>query len=940
MTTTCNAIRSVLAWNTHRLGAAKFLAVSSRICQLKPDVAVLTETELVKGDVPTVPEYSTLLPRVHDSRLVRTLMLVRRNLHPEPLDTPTDLPVVAARVGKSAILGVYRQWALVGTERKGETFEKQQLDQLEELVRSISARFTTVYITGDLNFDTARHDDPTYYKQALQSRWLAFLEELGFTYHATGPTFTSDGAFNGIHRTAVLDHMYTRTRSTVNVHVLTDTLSDHKPILAKLGRAQPKKPVRETRCDRNWKAMDKQLLEMSLLTRDWNKLLSTTDLNEAVTLLEGAVAAAVEVSVPTRSYTTPNLSVRLKPDTRACMRARDKAKSQGKECFKRLRNKTLSLVRRDHIHHNLERIKKGGPAAAWQIVKEHTGKEKGHELPLPASCKTNSEAANAANDHYVDKVLKLRQSLNAQPVPDANVPDANAPEAYSKNGFKFHCIGTQAVKRALFKLPNKTSVGVDKIPVTVFKTGWSAIALPLVHIVNLVIKSGEWPSRWKRALITPVLKSGKPPKEVASYRPVALLCSVAKIVERVLYDQLVDFIQETQGILPREQHGFRPGFSTNTALAIMMAKVASALDRGLKVGLSCFDFSSAFDTIEASALDRKMDWASNQARALIKDYLSGGQQVVIWNGSPSNMHHIRYGVRQGSILGPLLYIILTGDLPKIMTSNVDLAAQAAALLYADDTTGITQSKTWECTDKAMSEIAANLEGYAQENGLYLNKAKTQTLRINHKDTPPTSTLNILGVQVNRSGGFSSHHTTMLSDLRGRLGAVRRLATAMGRGKLLSEIGQSLVIGKIQCNAFVTRELRLDPKSATGEDTATQRIINDLARTLIGARRADRLRVSDLADRSGLPTLNQIVAKQAAMNAWKSQNGGPLNDILVPYDDRTRKCAESWRKPTSTRCVAASNMAKAWNASPLLREAKSLTEAKSAAKKLAEEARHL
>ena len=99
-------------------------------------------------------------------------------------------------------------------------------------------------------------------------------------------------------------------------------------------------------------------------------------------------------------------------------------------------------------------------------------------------------------------------------------------------------------------------------------------------------------------------------------------------------------------------------------------------------------------------------------------------------------------------------------------------------------------------------------------------------------------------------------------------------------------------------------------------------------------------MSDLADRSGLPTLNQIVAKQAAMNAWKSQNGGPLNDILVPYDDRTRKCAESWRKPTSTRCVAASNMAKAWNASSLLREAKSLTEAKSAAKKLAEEARHL
>ena len=105
-----------------------------------------------------------------------------------------------------------------------------------------------------------------------------------------------------------------------------------------------------------------------------------------------------------------------------------------------------------------------------------------------------------------------------------------------------------------------------------------------------------------------------------------------------------------------------------------MAKIATALDKGLKVGLSCFDFSSAFDTVEASVLDSKLDWASNQARAIIKDYLSGGQQTVVWNGSASKRLLLKYGVRQGSILGPLLYIILTGDLPEIMTSNIDLAA--------------------------------------------------------------------------------------------------------------------------------------------------------------------------------------------------------------------------------------------------------------------------
>ena len=185
--------------------------------------------------------------------------------------------------------------------------------------------------------------------------------------------------------------------------------------------------------------------------------------------------------------------------------------------------------------------------------------------------------------------------------------------------------------------------------------------------------------------------------------------------------------------------------------------------------------------------------------------MSGGQQTVIWNSSASKKLHIKIGVRQGSILEALLYIILTGDLPKIMNNNVDpAAAQATASCYADDSTGVTMSKSLDSTDMAMQEIATNLADYSACNGLYLNVAKMQTMRLNHKDTPTTSTLNVLGVQVNNSGGFSNHHTAMLANLPGRLGAVRRLATAIGRGQLLTEIAQCLVLGKVQCNAYVTR----------------------------------------------------------------------------------------------------------------------------------------
>ena len=198
-------------------------------------------------------------------------------------------------------------------------------------------------------------------------------------------------------------------------------------------------------------------------------------------------------------------------------------------------------------------------------------------------------------------------------------------------GFTFSCVGTAAVKRALQKLAPKTAVGVDNIPITVFKMAWSALAIPLVHIVNLVITTGEWPNEWKESLITPVLKKGKPRLEIGSYRPVALLCAVSKLVERVLYDQLIDHV-ESQGLLPPEQHGYRQNRGVDTALASMLLQVARAIDKGLKVGISAFDYSAAFDTVEPAVLNRKLAWASGKARKLIIDYMNAGKQRVKWMG--------------------------------------------------------------------------------------------------------------------------------------------------------------------------------------------------------------------------------------------------------------------------------------------------------------------
>ena len=121
-------------------------------------------------------------------------------------------------------------------------------------------------------------------------------------------------------------------------------------------------------------------------------------------------------------------------------------------------------------------------------------------------------------------------------------------------------------------------------------------------------------------------------------------------------------------------------------------------------------------------------------------------------------------------------------------------------------------------------------------------------------------------------------------------------------------------------------------------TATQRVLNYLYSVITGLKRTDHIRVADLAARAKLPTLNKVETEQSAISAWRSQNGGLLNDILVPYDERRRGASLKWKRPVSTRCVAARNLTLTCKASEELWSAQTLNHAKVAAKKLAQSVR--
>ena len=354
------------------------------------------------------------------------------------------------------------------------------------------------------------------------------------------------------------------------------------------------------------------------------------------------------------------------------MRLRNAAKKSGDPDYRRLRNKALSLVKRDRLGNNRERITQGGARAAWGIVNETRGKTHG-ALPIPKDCRNASDAAEAYATLLGSKIEDIRGKIDGIRVNgQAMTTDPCLPSLNPK--FSFRTVGTREVELATRTLGSKKSMGRDGVPVTVWKSCMSALALPVAHLTNCIIESGVWPEPWKHATVTPVLKPGKPPLEVSIYRPVSILCALSKVVEKVLQDQL-SVVAESK-ILPQEQHGFRPGRNTETALATLLSAADQAKRNNKKAALVTFDFSSAFDTIDSRTLERRMEpWATREAISLLINYLSDCTQDVNRSGTRSLTREVKYGVRQGSILGPLLFTIVTATLPTaVFSENQTLCA--------------------------------------------------------------------------------------------------------------------------------------------------------------------------------------------------------------------------------------------------------------------------
>jgi exonuclease III len=440
--------------------------------------------------------------------------------------------------------------------------------------------------------------------------------------------------------------------------------------------------------------------------------------------------------------------------------------------------------------------------ATWRIVNAEVGKQKKNNDPnmsvISDGIHTTDpiRVSNICNDFFATAV----DNFVIPNIPDNINRHVNIPNIQNRQSslkFKFKTISESELEEIVMAFENKLSAGPDDIPITVIKRVLPTIIKPLTHIINSSLISGQFPKKLKIAKVIPIFKKGNM-KDPACYRPVALLSVFSKIYERVVYIQLIHYL-ETNNLLDNEQHGFRSKKSTITAGVDFINTIIDAIDRREKVIGTFLDLSRAFDSVLHDALLKKLEAIGVHGKELnwFTSYLKGRQQYVeivhleesqkhiFKNIYRSDLRSLKYGVPQGSILGPLLFLCYITGMPGIVND------QASVCLYADDANIIFSGKSVEDVEITSAIGLSSINDYLNSYNLILNASKSvvipfttkqrrnqlacPSVAINGEILVTENSTRFLGLLVDCNLSWDSHVCHIMKKISPGLYALRQMS---------------------------------------------------------------------------------------------------------------------------------------------------------------------
>ena len=438
------------------------------------------------------------------------------------------------------------------------------------------------------------------------------------------------------------------------------------------------------------------------------------------------------------------------------------------------RNKLSCLIRKSKQNYYTKVFdrNKNNLCNSWKVIRNLISKGVKNsnikELLIEGACvRDELKMAEAFNGFFTSVGPQIHESINS---------DTNLQMSFSNpNSFFLDPVTPDEINSIIISLKN-TKSHIDQLPVHILKSFYEIIGNPLCFLINESFCKGIFPEILKKARVTPIFKGGDS-TSVNNYRPISILSPFSKIFERAFLSRLVKFISKYNLISPN-QYGFMKRRSTCDALVRFMEHIYENLNNKNITAAIYLDLRKAFDCVHHETLTFKLEKYGLRGFALswIRSYLNGRQQYVKVGNSESSLENIRAGVPQGSLLGPVLFILFINDI--FYVSDI-----LKILLYADDSTIFLSDPDPTILFTQINTELSKLNDWFVSNKLSLNVQKScwmvftnkkidiQTTSVKIDDLPLKfcNETKSLGVIFDQNLSFKSHIQVIISKISKTIG---------------------------------------------------------------------------------------------------------------------------------------------------------------------------
>ena len=584
-----------------------------------------------------------------------------------------------------------------------------------------------IILIGDLNINLLEHasHQPT-------GNFLTSLQSINFYPYISRPTRFPDENQSG--SPSLLDHIFINFINGFLPGIIHFPVSDHLPVFVQIATSFVTNKVYKVKT-RILNEVNKRKLNDKMRNADWEAELSTGNINEDFNKFEYLCNSMYNECFPIKYKNVSEKRLKTPWISQAVLNSIKRKNKLFKYFkigaissheYKKYRNELNNIINLAKKNYYISYFTdyKNNTKIIWDKIKElknQTRAKVGTEsFKLGNKIITDKqEIANSFNRYYINITPSLDKSLPTTAINPISYLHGDYPHSMT-----VPLCTVNDILNIIKSLKNKGNP-IDGITASIIKENRIQFAIPLAKLFNLSVSQGIFPDSLKHAVVTPIYKKG-PKCEITNYRPISGLKVYSKIFESQMKKHLVSYL-DLNNIICKEQFGFRKNMSTFDALNRVTDKLFSTLDNKMIALCIMVDFTKAFDTVRHDILLNKLQFYGIRGCVLrwFASYLDNRYQKVKYDNTTSEKAKITYGVPQGSILGPILFLIFINDLPKIFSSLI-------STLFADDATLISIGDDMNQLIYKTNKEIHKFYMWATANRLIVNLDKTIFLVVTNK----------------------------------------------------------------------------------------------------------------------------------------------------------------------------------------------------------------